>query len=124
MLSEFLFFSRISANVSTVIKTKYQPYLYLRRNVPNILVYAALEVCYVFNCAAHFVQADGRSVLAESFTKVAGSFGFLSALAGFYLLAHGLCQDTFPFKIPLCETYGLFRRAASSCKHIDETDCV
>ncbi|PLB49191.1 hypothetical protein P170DRAFT_446913 [Aspergillus steynii IBT 23096] len=85
----------------------------LPTNVPNIVVYAALELCYIFNCTGQFMRADGRSALAEAFTKVAGAFGFVSAVAGFYLLAHGLCQETFPFEIPLCETRGLFRRAVS-----------
>ncbi|CAG8268948.1 unnamed protein product [Penicillium olsonii] len=96
----------------------------LATNIPNVLVYAALEICYIFNCVAHFVQADGKSLLAERFTKVAGSFGFISALAGFYLLAHGLCQNAIPFEIPLGEVHGIFRRAAPSCKPIDETECV
>ncbi|KAJ6109349.1 hypothetical protein N7486_001583 [Penicillium sp. IBT 16267x] len=85
----------------------------LPTNIPNIVVYAALEMCYIFNCTAHFVHADGGLALADAFTKVAGAFGFTSALAGFYLLAHGLCQDAIPFQIPLCETKGLFRRVSS-----------
>ncbi|KAL5364714.1 GPR1/FUN34/yaaH family-domain-containing protein [Aspergillus floccosus] len=80
----------------------------LPTNVPNIVVYGALELL----------------ALDEAFTKVVGVFGFVSALAGFYQLAHGLCQDTFPFKIPVCETSGLFRRAPSVCERIDKTDCV
>ncbi|KAJ5668448.1 uncharacterized protein N7477_007018 [Penicillium maclennaniae] len=73
----------------------------LPTHLPNIVVYAALELCYISNCTAHFLQADDRSVLAADITKVAGVFGFTSALAGFYLLAHGLCQDTLPFEITL-----------------------
>ncbi|OGM44259.1 hypothetical protein ABOM_007737, partial [Aspergillus bombycis] len=96
----------------------------LPTHVPNIVVYAALELCYIFNCTAHFMRADGRLALAEAFTKVAGAFGFLSALAGFYLLAHGLCQDTFPFRIPLCETGGLFRRPPSIREKMDEIGAV
>ncbi|KAJ5987285.1 hypothetical protein N7451_011650 [Penicillium sp. IBT 35674x] len=85
----------------------------LPTNIPNIVVYAALELCYIFNCTGHFLRADSRSELADDFTKLAGAFGFVSALAGFYLLAHGLCQDAIPFQIPLWETSELFRRASS-----------
>ena len=57
--------------------------------------------------------ADGRTALGESLMTAAGAFGAVSASSGFYLLGHGLCQDTFPFKIPLCETRVLFRRVSS-----------
>lgn len=70
------------------------------------------------------MHAENRLVLAETLTKVAGGFGFVSALAGFYLLAHGLCQHTFPFTIPLCETKGLFRRANFVSGKLDGPSCV
>ncbi|KAJ5974204.1 hypothetical protein N7481_011414 [Penicillium waksmanii] len=85
----------------------------LPTNVPNIIVYAALELCYILNCSANFILADGRMALGESLMTTAGAFGAVSASSGFYLLGHGLCQDTFPFEIPLCQTRGLFRRASS-----------
>jgi hypothetical protein len=56
--------------------------------------------------------ADGRMALGESLLTAAGAFGAVSASSGFYLLGHGLCQGTFPFEIPLCETRVLFRRAS------------
>ncbi|KAJ6112117.1 hypothetical protein N7523_008178 [Penicillium sp. IBT 18751x] len=96
----------------------------LPTHVPNIVVYAALELCYIFNCTAHFLQADDRSALATDITKVAGVFGFISALAGFYLLAHGLCQDTLPFEIPLCETNRFFRYAPLNRDRASETNSV
>lgn len=118
---EFLFSTCRSTNVSTYFCLNcFSDMLTFWRNVPNIVVYAALELCYIFNCTAHFLQADGRSDLAEAFTKLAGAFGFLSALAGFYLLAHGLCQDAIPFKIPLCETGGLLRQSSSVSGKSDE----
>lgn len=73
---------------------------------------------------AHFIQADGRSVLAVTFTKVAGAFGSISALAGLYLLVHGLCQDTFSFEIPLGKTRVLFRLSRSVRKKSDGIDIV
>ncbi|KAK1145831.1 hypothetical protein N8T08_003777 [Aspergillus melleus] len=96
----------------------------LPTNVPNIIVYAALEVCYILNCSANFMLADGRLALGESLMTAAGAFGTVSASSGFYLLAHGLCQETFPFEIPLCETRGLFRRASSIREKSVEVDSV
>jgi succinate-acetate transporter protein len=96
----------------------------LHRNVPNIIVYAALELCYIFNCTAHFMKADLRMELGDDITKVAGAFGFISATAGFYLLAHGLCQDTFPFEIPLFETKCFFRRRRFGCEGMDGASSV
>ncbi|KAM3500139.1 hypothetical protein MY11210_009545, partial [Beauveria gryllotalpidicola] len=31
----------------------------LPTNVPNIIVYAALELCYILSCTANFMRADG-----------------------------------------------------------------
>lgn len=36
--------------------------------------------------------------------KVGGAFGFVSSLAGFYMLGHELCQDVLPFRIPVFDT--------------------
>ncbi|KAJ5904271.1 hypothetical protein N7504_006654 [Penicillium tannophilum] len=91
----------------------------LPTNIPNIIVYAALELV-----TYSIVLADGRLELADAFTKLAGAFGFVSALAGFYLLTHGLCQDAIPFQMPLCETNGLFRRASSVDRKSNEISPV
>ncbi|KAL4995719.1 GPR1/FUN34/yaaH family-domain-containing protein [Aspergillus recurvatus] len=82
----------------------------LATNIPNIIIYSALELSYIFNCAAHFTIADGNTARGAAFTKVSGAFGFVSALAGFYMLCHDLCQDSLPFGLPLCETSRFFRR--------------
>lgn len=36
--------------------------------------------------------------------KAGGAFGFISSLAGFYMLGHELCQDVSPFCIPVYNT--------------------
>ncbi|KAL3468111.1 GPR1/FUN34/yaaH family-domain-containing protein [Aspergillus heterothallicus] len=82
----------------------------LATNIPNIIIYSALELSYIFNCAAHFTTADGNAHMGATLTKVSGAFGFVSALAGFYMLCHDLCQDALPFNLPLCETGSFFRR--------------
>jgi succinate-acetate transporter protein len=69
-----------------------------------------LELSYIFNCAAHFTIADGNTDMGSTLTKVSGAFGFVSALAGFYMLCHDLCQDSLPFALPLCETSSFFRQ--------------
>ncbi|KAL4869408.1 hypothetical protein BDV12DRAFT_168094 [Aspergillus spectabilis] len=81
----------------------------LATNIPNIIIYSALELSYIFNCAAHFTTADGNTDMGSTLTKVSGAFGFVSALAGFYMLCHDLCQDSLPFTLPLCETSSFFR---------------
>lgn len=78
------------------------------RNLINIIIYGALELSYIFNCTANCMMADGRSALGTTFTTIAGAFGMLSALAGFYMLGHDLCQDALPFEIPLFPTSRLF----------------
>ncbi|KAL2801839.1 GPR1/FUN34/yaaH family-domain-containing protein [Aspergillus granulosus] len=82
----------------------------LATNIPNIIIYFTLELSYIFNCAAHFTIADGHTNMGTTLTKVSGAFGFVSALAGFYMLCHDLCQDSLPFTLPLCDTSSFFRR--------------
>jgi hypothetical protein len=48
--------------------------------------------------------------MGEALTKTSGAFGFVSALAGFYMLCHDLCQDSLPFRLPLGETSRFFER--------------
>ncbi|OJJ00797.1 hypothetical protein ASPVEDRAFT_82353 [Aspergillus versicolor CBS 583.65] len=81
----------------------------LATNIPNIIIYGALELSYIFNCASHFALADGNASMGTNLTKASGAFGFVSALAGYYMLCHGLCQGALPFKMPLCETERFFR---------------
>jgi succinate-acetate transporter protein len=88
------------------------------------VVYAALELCYILDSTAYFMRADGRLGLGDDITKAAGAFGFISATAGFYLLAHGLCQDTFPFGIPLFETKHVFHRNRLCHNKADGADFV
>ncbi|RAH46254.1 uncharacterized protein BO95DRAFT_362091 [Aspergillus brunneoviolaceus CBS 621.78] len=83
----------------------------LPTNLINITIYGALELSYIFNCTANCMMADGRSALGTTFTTIAGAFGMLSALAGFYMLGHDLCQDALPFEIPLFPTSRLFLNA-------------
>ncbi|RAH77868.1 hypothetical protein BO86DRAFT_203700 [Aspergillus japonicus CBS 114.51] len=80
----------------------------LPTNVVNITIYGALELSYIFNCTANFMMADGHSALGDTFTTIAGAFGMVSALAGFYMLGHNLCQDALPFEIPLIPTSRVF----------------
>ncbi|KAL3476558.1 GPR1/FUN34/yaaH family-domain-containing protein [Aspergillus californicus] len=81
----------------------------LPTNLPNIIIYSALELSYIFNCASHFTTADGNTATGTALTKVSGAFGFVSALAGFYMLSYELCRDALPFTMPLFETSSLFR---------------
>ncbi|KAF5523355.1 Acetate transporter protein patA [Colletotrichum aenigma] len=79
-------------------------------NIANVIVYGALELSYIFNCAANFAFADDHTASGKSLTKVAGSFGFIAALAGFYAMANGFCGDVLPFEIPLGDLSRFFAR--------------
>ncbi|KAF4896344.1 Acetate transporter protein patA [Colletotrichum fructicola] len=82
-----------------------------RNNIANVVVYGALELSYIFNCAANFAFADGHTASGKSLTKVAGSFGFIAALVGFYAMAHGFCGDVLPFEMPLGDLSRFFARS-------------
>lgn len=73
-------------------------------------MYGALELSYIFNCAANFAFADDHTASGKSLTKAAGSFGFIAALAGFYAMAHGFCGDVLPFEILLGDLSRFFAR--------------
>jgi hypothetical protein len=47
--------------------------------------------------------------------KVGGAFGFVSSLAGFYMLGHELCRDVLPFRFPVYNTSRL--AGVKSSKH-------
>jgi succinate-acetate transporter protein len=81
-------------------------------NVANIIVYGALEFSYIFNCAANFALADQALLIGNTFTKIAGVFGLVASVSGFYSLAHEFCEDSLPFKIPLGDTSRFFYRKA------------
>ncbi|KAF0322270.1 gpr1 family protein [Colletotrichum asianum] len=80
-------------------------------DIANVVVYGALEFSYIFNCAANFVFADGHTASGKSLTKVAGSFGFIAAPAGFYAMANGFCGDVLPFEIPLGDLSRFFAKS-------------
>ncbi|KAF3803243.1 Acetate transporter protein patA [Colletotrichum gloeosporioides] len=83
-------------------------------NIVNVFVYGALEFSYIFNCAANFAFADGHASSGKSLTKVAGSFGFIAALAGFYAMANGFCGDVLPFEMPLGDLSRVLSRQKSA----------
>jgi succinate-acetate transporter protein len=72
-----------------------------------------LELSYIFNSGAKFALADNRLDLGVVLGKLAGAFGFISALSGFYLLCHGLCAEVSPFSIPIGEIHYFKRKAAN-----------
>lgn len=80
-------------------------------NVSNIVIYGALELSYIFNCAANFALADHHMSASETLTKVAGAFGFISALTGFYVVLSELCQDALPLEVHLGDTSRVFRKS-------------
>lgn len=66
------------------------------------------------------MHADGKYELSATLTKTAGSFGCVAAIAGFYLLAQGLCLES----LPLGRTTGLLQRLCPMRQKTDETSIV
>lgn len=48
---------------------------------------------YIFSSVSSFARADGFVDTSSTFTQIAGGFGCLSSLAGFYLLGRQLRED-------------------------------
>ncbi|KAM3437333.1 hypothetical protein MY4824_003874 [Beauveria thailandica] len=73
VLLELVLFNSLSTNVSYYAASckRQSPVLKCQRNVPNIVVYAALELCYILSCTASFMRADGRLVLGDKITQAA-----------------------------------------------------
>lgn len=75
------------------------------RNVANVIVYGALEICYILNSTSKFAMADGDFPTGQILARTAGACGAISALSGFYLLYQGLCEQVSPVPVPLGEIH-------------------
>ncbi|KAK0378312.1 hypothetical protein CLIM01_04344 [Colletotrichum limetticola] len=83
------------------------------RNVANVIVYGGLELSYTLNCSANFLFASGNAAAGGTLAKIAGGFGFVAALAGFYVMAAEFCGEVLPFHVPLGDLSQLFPREKS-----------
>ncbi|KAK1673418.1 GPR1/FUN34/yaaH family-domain-containing protein [Colletotrichum godetiae] len=79
-------------------------------NVANVIVYGGLEISYILNCSANFLFASGHTSAGGLLTKVAGGFGFVAALAGFYVMAGEFCGEVLPFSVPLGDMSRFFQK--------------
>lgn len=84
----------------------------------NIIVYGALELCYILNSAGKFAMSDGELHTGQILTRMAGAFGAISALSGFYLLYEGLCEKVSPVPVPLGELRCFGPRITTTKGHI------
>ncbi|KAK1453533.1 hypothetical protein CMEL01_05192 [Colletotrichum melonis] len=82
-------------------------------NVANVIVYGGLELSYTMNCSANFLFASGNAAAGGTLAKIAGGFGFVAALAGFYVMAAEFCGEVLPFHVPLGDLSQLFPREKS-----------
>ena len=55
-------------------------------------------------------MAQEKWSIGHTLTVGAGAFGLISALTGFYVLVHELCQDSLPFLNPLGDITSLEAR--------------
>ncbi|KAF7550660.1 hypothetical protein G7046_g7946 [Stylonectria norvegica] len=81
----------------------------LPTNLVTIGVFATIDLCFSLDAASSFALADGKEDTAATLMKAAGAFGFISGLLGYYSVAHDMCEDIFPFAIPLGDTSRFFR---------------
>ncbi|KAJ5334757.1 uncharacterized protein N7506_004437 [Penicillium brevicompactum] len=79
-------------------------------NIVYTLLFLTLELCLIFDAASSFVLADGMVERSANLMTVAGAFGFISSLAGYYAVLHYLCQDALPFTVPMGDTSRAFKR--------------
>lgn len=45
-----------------------------------------------------------------SFSQAGGVGAFIAGVAGFYTVAHYMCQDVLPFPVPMGDTSRFFKR--------------
>ncbi|CAG8930542.1 unnamed protein product [Penicillium salamii] len=77
------------------------------RNMVYFGTFIAIEVCFGLDATANFVRADGHIALSATIMKIGGAFGFIAGLLGFYIVAHDLCQDSLPVRLPMGDAASL-----------------
>ncbi|KAK7537138.1 GPR1/FUN34/yaaH family-domain-containing protein [Phyllosticta citribraziliensis] len=70
-------------------------------NTVYILIFLALELCFLLLGASHFAAADGHARAATALQKAAGAFGFLSGLCGYYTLGSLLFAEVLAWEWPM-----------------------
>ncbi|KAK1466610.1 hypothetical protein CCUS01_07220 [Colletotrichum cuscutae] len=61
------------------------------QKVANVIVYGGLELSYTLNCSANFLFASGNAAAGGTLAKIAGGYGFVATLSGFYVMAAEFC---------------------------------
>jgi uncharacterized protein len=70
-------------------------------NVVYVLIFTMLEVCLLIGGSSFPVRANGNEAMFSQMQSVAGAFGFVARLLGYYTCAHYICQEALPFQIPM-----------------------
>ncbi|KAH6689575.1 hypothetical protein F5X68DRAFT_268024 [Plectosphaerella plurivora] len=70
-------------------------------NVVYVLIFKMLELCLLIDGSSFFILAKGNPVKFSQIQQVAGDFGFVAGLLGFYTCAHYMCEEALPFRLPM-----------------------
>lgn len=89
------------------------------RNIVYILIFIALEFCLVIDGVSQFYMADGFAEKYAQMQKVAGAFGFIAGLLGYYCTAHYLCEDALGFSVPMGQMERFYRRSVKIQKDVE-----
>lgn len=83
-------------------------------SLPISLVYALIfgfvELAFGLVAASYFATADGKLEQALALKKAGGAFAFLAGMAGWYTMAHLMCQTALFYRFPMGDTSRFFIR--------------
>lgn len=88
--------------------------IFASSNLVYIAIFICIELCLTLDAASQFYMADGEASTGRVLLQVAGAFGFIAGLLGYYTVAHYLCQDVLPFPVPMGDTSRFFLRRQKS----------
>lgn len=78
-------------------------------NLVYVALFLSIELCLVLDASSYFATADGNPDTGKALMKAAGVFGFIAGLIGYYCVAHYMCQDVLPFRVPMGDTSRFFQ---------------
>lgn len=70
-------------------------------NVVYVLIFTMLELCLLIDGSSFFIRANGNEAMFSQMQQVAGAFGFVAGLLGYYTCAHYMCEEALPFRLPM-----------------------
>lgn len=59
-------------------------------------------------------MAEGRPHAHANFITASGAFAFIASVLGYYCVAHYMCEESLPFRVPMGDTSRFFQRFAKT----------